>query len=87
VIAFRAGSVAEILDDGLTGFVVDSVEEAVDAVNRLDTIDRRTCRLTFDERFTVARMAAEYIDLYRYVIMNRDSIAGLSESPCNPSYV
>ena len=87
VIAFRAGSVAEILDDGLTGFVVDSVEEAVDAVNRLDTIDRRACRLTFDERFTVARMAAEYIDLYRYVIMNRDSIAGLSESPCNPSYV
>jgi glycosyltransferase involved in cell wall biosynthesis len=87
VIAFRCGSVVEILDDGVTGFVVNSVEAAIDAVGRLDTIDRRICRMIFEERFTVARMAEEYIDLYRYVIMNRESIAGLSEPPCSPSYV
>ncbi len=57
VIAFRGGSVVEIIDDGSTGFVVDTVEAAVDAVHRLDQIERSRCREVFEHRFAARRMA------------------------------
>lgn len=64
VIAFRRGSVPEVLEDGLTGFIVDGVEEAVAAVHRLDRLDRRAIRRRFEERFTAERMARDYVALY-----------------------
>ena len=67
VIALRRGSVPEVLADGVAGFVVDSVEEAARAVKRLDSISRVTCRQVFEQRFTVARMARDYVDLYTEV--------------------
>lgn len=64
VIAFRAGSVAEIVDEGITGTIVDSVEEAIAAVARAATWDRRLCRETFERRFSAARMAQNYCAVY-----------------------
>jgi glycosyltransferase involved in cell wall biosynthesis len=68
VIAFRGGSVAEVIDDGVTGFIVDSNDEAIAAGRRIDTIDRLMCRAVFEQRFTVARMAAAYVELYERVV-------------------
>jgi glycosyltransferase involved in cell wall biosynthesis len=65
VIAFRFGSVPEVIDHGVSGFIVDTLEEAVRAVTHLDGLDRRRVRETFERRFCVARMAANYLDLYR----------------------
>ena len=64
VIAFRSGSVPEVVDDGITGFVVDGETEAVAAVGRLGELDRRQVRRRFEERFTAGRMAREYVRLY-----------------------
>ncbi|MBW1991499.1 MAG: glycosyltransferase family 4 protein [Deltaproteobacteria bacterium] len=64
VIAFRNGSVPEVLEDGQTGFIVDSVDEAVAAVQKLDTISRAYCRQAFEARFTADRMARDYLKVY-----------------------
>jgi glycosyltransferase involved in cell wall biosynthesis len=65
VIAFRRGSVPEVLEHGLTGFIVDSVEEAVEAVGRVSSLDRHAIRRRFEERFTAERMARDYLALYQ----------------------
>jgi len=65
IIAFPHGAVPEIVEDGVNGFLVDSVEEAAAAVARVDEIDRRRCRETFERRFTAAHMARRYLALYR----------------------
>jgi glycosyltransferase involved in cell wall biosynthesis len=65
VIAFRAGSVAEIIEDGINGYVVDSVDEAVAAVEMAEQIPREQCRAVFHERFLASRMAAAYVEVYR----------------------
>jgi glycosyltransferase involved in cell wall biosynthesis len=70
VIAFRNGSVPEIVEHGISGYIVESVEEAVDAVGRLDRIDRGACRRAFEKRFTASRMAREYLEVYRRVLAN-----------------
>ena len=64
VIAFRAGSVPEIIDDGVTGFVVDSIDEAVAAARRIDTLSRAACRAAFERRFSAGRMASDYLQIY-----------------------
>jgi glycosyltransferase involved in cell wall biosynthesis len=64
VIAFNRGSVPEVMDDGLTGFIVNSEDEAVAAIARLGELDRAKVRLQFDRRFTARRMAQDYLDLY-----------------------
>jgi glycosyltransferase involved in cell wall biosynthesis len=68
VIAMRCGSVPEVMDDGVTGFIVDSVEEAIAACRRIDTLDRRRVRAQFEKRFTSRRMAEDYLALYRRLI-------------------
>jgi glycosyltransferase involved in cell wall biosynthesis len=68
VVAWRCGSVPEVIDDGLTGFVVDNLDDAVKAVRAADGLDRRRCRETFDRRFSVARMAHDYVAVYRRLI-------------------
>ena len=71
VIAFPGGSVEEIVEDGLSGFIVDTVEEATTAVRHLDRIDRRICRERFERRFSVRRMASQYVDVYRDLAATR----------------
>jgi glycosyltransferase involved in cell wall biosynthesis len=68
VIAFRGGSVDEIVDEGVTGFIVEDLDAAVAAVDRIDSVDRRGCRERFERRFTDWRMASEYVRIYRRVI-------------------
>ncbi len=64
VIAFRGGSVAEIIDEGVTGFIVENIEEAVEAVKRIPTIDRHACYGRFLDRFTSRRMCEQYLTAY-----------------------
>jgi glycosyltransferase involved in cell wall biosynthesis len=71
VIAFRRGSVPEVMDHGITGFVVDNVDEAVAACYRLHEIDRARVRAQFDHRFTSRRMAEDYLHLYERLIAAR----------------
>ena len=68
VIAFRCGSVPEVIDDGVSGYIVDSVELAVAAVGRLSQLDRSRVRATFESRFTVERMACDYLALYQQLV-------------------
>ena len=68
VIAWKCGSVPEVVDPGVTGFVVDSVEEAVSAVSLIGNLDRRRNREVFDQRFTAARMARDYVAIYRRLL-------------------
>jgi len=68
VIAWREGSVPEVIDDGRTGFIVESVEEAVEAVVRVADLDRRACRLAFENRFDAACMARGYLEVYRRLV-------------------
>jgi glycosyltransferase involved in cell wall biosynthesis len=64
VIACRRGSVPEVIEDGLTGFLVDNIEEAVRAVDRLPQLSRAAIRARFMNRFTARRMAEDYSALY-----------------------
>lgn len=64
VVAFKCGSVPEIMEDGLTGFVVTDVAGAADAVGRLDTLYRPTIRARFEERFSARAMARDYLKIY-----------------------
>jgi glycosyltransferase involved in cell wall biosynthesis len=64
VVAFRRGSVAEVIDPGVTGFLVDTVDEAIDATRQVHLLDRRRCRAVFEHRFSVNRMTADYVELY-----------------------
>jgi glycosyltransferase involved in cell wall biosynthesis len=68
VIARPCGSVPEIIEAGRTGFVVDTVDELVDAVKRVRTIDRAACRRHVEERFTVEQMVDDYEAIYRSLI-------------------
>jgi glycosyltransferase involved in cell wall biosynthesis len=65
VIAFDQGSVPEVVDDGVTGFVVRSVEEAAEAVQAIGELDRRRIRSVFEDRFSARRMALDYLAIYR----------------------
>jgi glycosyltransferase involved in cell wall biosynthesis len=75
VLAYRAGSVPEIVRPGETGFIVEDDQAAVAAVHRLAEIDRRRCRAEFERRFTVGRMASEYIVAYQRVAATRTASA------------
>jgi glycosyltransferase involved in cell wall biosynthesis len=68
VIAWRNGSVPEVIDDGVTGFIVDSLDDAVEAVGRLDWLNRAVCRKVFEQRFNDTRMAREYLKIYRRLV-------------------
>lgn len=77
VIAFRRGSVPELVLDGETGFIVDDTEQAVAAVKRLPALLRRRCREVFDAKFTAARMANEYVALFGSIVDGQSRAAGL----------
>jgi glycosyltransferase involved in cell wall biosynthesis len=68
VVAFRGGSVDEVLDDGLTGFIVEDIDAAVEAARRITQLDRSLCRATFERRFSATTMGEKYASLYQKVI-------------------
>jgi len=75
VIAWRNGSVPEVIDDGRTGIIVDSVDQAVAAVARVARMDRLAVRERFEERFSAARMAQDYLAVYRALARRRAVVA------------
>jgi glycosyltransferase involved in cell wall biosynthesis len=68
VIAFNCGSVPEVIDDGVTGFIVNTIDEAAAAIGRLPELDRAKVRAQFDKRWTARRMAEDYVNLYEELI-------------------
>jgi glycosyltransferase involved in cell wall biosynthesis len=68
VIASNRGSMPELIDHGVTGFLVNGIDEAVDAIDRIGDIDRAACRAAVSARFTVDRMADRYLELYRLLL-------------------
>jgi glycosyltransferase involved in cell wall biosynthesis len=65
VIAYDQGSVPEVMENGVTGFIVNEIEQAVEAVGRVRDLSRARCREVFDKRFTASRMAGDYINVFR----------------------
>jgi glycosyltransferase involved in cell wall biosynthesis len=68
VLAFRQGSVSEIVDQGVTGAIVDTMDEAVRMLPRVIALDRRAVRRRFEQRFSSARMATDYVAVYRSLL-------------------
>jgi len=69
VVAFNKGSMPELIDDGVNGFIVENVEEAVEALGKISKIDRQCCRDTVEKRFSVQRMVDDYIKVYQQIIL------------------
>jgi len=76
VLAFRRGSVPEVIEPGISGVIVDDVEEAVAAIEVVERMDRATCRQAFEERFQVEMMARRYLSLYDRILSARDVTCG-----------
>ena len=74
VLAFRHGSVSEIIDQGVTGVIVDTMDEAVMMLPRVIALDRRAVRRRFEQRFSSVRMAKDYVAVYRS-LLKRPSIS------------
>ena len=71
VVAFRRGSVPEVVDDGVTGFIVDSIDEGASALEKIQHFDRAHCRKVFEERFSVERMTRDYVQIYEKLLSPR----------------
>lgn len=84
VLALRNGSVPEVVQDGITGFVADSEDELVEDVQRLWMIDRRACRKDVERRFSPAAMAAAYERVYESLIIERARPRIIDMSPLAP---
>jgi glycosyltransferase involved in cell wall biosynthesis len=67
-IAYRCGSVPELVEEGVTGFIVDDLKAAVEAVAKVQTLDRRLCRRRFEERFSAERMTHGYLEVYERIL-------------------
>ena len=72
VVAFLRGSVPEVIDEGVTGFIVQSIEEAVVALERIQHFDRERCREVFERRFSATRMANDYVKIYEKLLASRN---------------
>jgi glycosyltransferase involved in cell wall biosynthesis len=81
VLAFPRGSAPEIVEDGLTGFLVDDVDEMASVLAHMDKFDRVSCRRRAQERFSAARMASEYQRIYE------KAVEGIVRAPGESSYV
>jgi glycosyltransferase involved in cell wall biosynthesis len=83
VVAWRCGSVPEIVEDGRTGWIVDSIDEAVRAVSACARLDRAGIRRRFEARFSAARMADDYLALYEALLHGEPRTSGWVEPPAN----
>ena len=68
VIAYNHGSVPEVIEHGVTGFIVSNEAEAIEALKQIHTLDRRAVRARFEERFSARRMASDYLDVYESLV-------------------
>jgi glycosyltransferase involved in cell wall biosynthesis len=73
VIAYHQGSVPEIIENGVTGWIVKSLDDALAAIQQVSTLSRRYCRQVFEKRFLVSRMAKDYVCLYQTLLEKRDA--------------
>jgi glycosyltransferase involved in cell wall biosynthesis len=64
IIAYDRGSVPEVMENGVTGFIVNEIDHAVEAVGRVRDLSRAGCRDVFEKRFTASRMASDYVDAF-----------------------
>lgn len=81
VIAYREGSVPEIIEDGVNGFTVETINEAVRAVENVGSLSRRQCRAAFEQRFTACRMACDYLTVYgRLIARGEPDFAGIEHA-------
>jgi len=78
IIAYRCGSVPEVMIDGVTGYIVNDLDDAVAAVSRLDKIARADCRRVFEQRYTVDRMARSYLEVYQRVAHGERRLANVA---------
>jgi glycosyltransferase involved in cell wall biosynthesis len=84
VIAFGRGSVPELIEEGITGFVVGDVDQAVAALPKLQRFDRNRCRRVFEQRFSATRMTEDYLQIYRRIIEDQHpSLADYRDSISN----
>lgn len=74
-IVWRRGSAPEVIDDGQTGFIVDSIEQAAAAVEQAVRLDRRATRQVFEKRFTARRMARDYTRIYESLLARGSPVA------------
>ena len=86
VLAFRAGSVPEVLEDGVSGCIVETLDEAIARLPEVLALDRRRVRASFERRFSAARMARDYVDVYEELarprtVHERASLAVARTSP------
>ena len=73
VIGYARGSVPELVEQGITGFIVSGIQEAVEAVNTVSSLSRQSCRDHFERRFSSARMCKDYVGVYsRLLTANND---------------
>jgi glycosyltransferase involved in cell wall biosynthesis len=70
VIGFRRGSVPEVIEDGVTGFVVDELDEAVEAIDKIESLNRKDCRTAAEAMFSASRMATDYLVQYAQLHTN-----------------
>jgi glycosyltransferase involved in cell wall biosynthesis len=73
VIAYDHGAVPEVLENGVTGWIVKSLDEALTAIQQISTLSRHRCRQIFEERFLVSRMADDYVHLYHNLLEKRNT--------------
>jgi glycosyltransferase involved in cell wall biosynthesis len=84
-IAFRCGSVPEVVTDRVTGFIVDDLATAVERVEQISEIERRTCRAVFEHRFSVERMTSDYVSLFKRVLGEMAEPEMLEYEPTPPA--
>ena len=82
VIAYDCGSVPEVMEDGVTGFIVRDLDDAVEGVNRIRDLSRLRCREVFERRFAAERMASDYVDVYQRLIDS--DVEGTQTNPSTP---
>src|SRR5262249_31208195 len=75
VVAYRRGAVPELVEPGQTGFIVESMQDAVKAVRRVTRLDRKRCREVFEQRFTVTRMAHDYVRQFERLIASNEEVS------------
>jgi glycosyltransferase involved in cell wall biosynthesis len=79
VLAYRAGSIPEIVDEGVTGMIVDNIGQARIALGKVTALNRRKVRRRFEERFTARRMANDYIRVYRRLVRHAGQTSGIKK--------
>jgi glycosyltransferase involved in cell wall biosynthesis len=75
VVAYRGGAVPELVEPGHTGFIVESMQDAVKAVREVAQLSRKRCRDVFEQRFTATRMAHDYVQQFERLIATDEEVS------------